>query len=453
MMRILLITHFLPPNFNAGTEHYTLGLAKELLGRGHEVQIICAEDWQTGESYWNGVTEEVFEGVHVLRIHLNWLKAGDPNKILYDSLQVEKWLERFLMDARPDVVHVTSTMSLGVGVLRSVKRAGIPLIVSLMDFWFVCPSVQLLRSDGSLCDGETSPWDCQACLLAGSHLFQRVKQTGLPETAQAKLFASLSQINPISKIRGLRGMLLDMTERKQTLQDTLALADRILTHSDIVQTMVSRNINVRIDVLRNGQSLPWMGEPYQKAVSNACRFGYIGQIEKIKGVHILIAAFQQAAFGEQACLEIWGDLNRNPAYVQTLVDLREGNPSIHLRGRFNRDELAGVLSEIDVLVVPSIWYENSPLVIQEAFAANIPVITSNLGGMAEAVTHEVNGLLFERGDAADLARQMKRVAEEHGVLNRLRAGIPEVKSVQAEVDELENIYTEILTNANGVGKL
>jgi glycosyltransferase involved in cell wall biosynthesis len=88
-------------------------------------------------------------------------------------------------------------------------------------------------------------------------------------------------------------------------------------------------------------------------------------------------------------------------------------------------------------------------VIQEAFAAKIPVITTNLGGMAEAVTHEVNGLLFERGDASDLARQMKRVVDEPGLLERLRAGIPEVKSVRAEVEELEKIYFNLLANARG----
>jgi glycosyltransferase involved in cell wall biosynthesis len=84
------------------------------------------------------------------------------------------------------------------------------------------------------------------------------------------------------------------------------------------------------------------------------------------------------------------------------------------------------------------------LVIQEAFAAKIPVIATNLGGMAEAVTHEVNGLLFERGDVDDLARQLRRVADEPGLLPKLRSGIPPVKTIEQEVTELETMYRDLV---------
>jgi glycosyltransferase involved in cell wall biosynthesis len=152
-MRILFVTHFSLPKHNAGTENYTLDLAKTLLAKAHEVEILCAEDWDHGDKYWNGVTHDVHDGISVHRIHLNWIKARNANKILYDSSLIESWLNQFLAVSDFDLVHVTSAYSLGIGVLRSVKRAGIPLVLTLMDFWFVCPSIQLLRSDGSLCDG------------------------------------------------------------------------------------------------------------------------------------------------------------------------------------------------------------------------------------------------------------------------------------------------------------
>ncbi len=81
------------------------------------------------------------------------------------------------------------------------------------------------------------------------------------------------------------------------------------------------------------------------------------------------------------------------------------NPSIAFMGSFANDQVADVLSQIDVLVVLSIWYENSPLTIHEAFMAGIPVIASNIGGMAEHVHHMENGLLFEVGDPADLRQK------------------------------------------------
>jgi glycosyltransferase involved in cell wall biosynthesis len=103
-----------------------------------------------------------------------------------------------------------------------------------------------------------------------------------------------------------------------------------------------------------------------------------------------------------------------------------------------------VLSEIDVIVVPSLWYENAPLVIQEAFATKTPVITTNLGGMAEAVDHGINGLLFERGDVADLARQLRRIVNEPELLDGLRAHIPTVKTIDEEVTELEANYRDLI---------
>lgn len=451
-MRILLVTHFFPPFHNAGTENYTFGLAKAFLNKGHEVQVLCAEDWGNGDGYWNGVTQDVFEDISVHRIHLNWLKASNPNKVLYDSFPVEKWLDRFFVEHKFDLVHITSTITLGIGVLRSVKRAGLPLVLSLMDFWFICPSVQLLRSDGSLCDGQTSAWQCQSCLLAMSHLYQRVKHFPVSESLHSKIFGALSQVNMVSSMRGFRGMLLNMSERKADLTAVLSLPDRILSHSKIVQQIVSQNIPVRIDVLPNGQALPWKENLPPRAVSSNIRFGYIGQIEPIKGVHLLVEAFQGANINDRARLMIWGDLTRNPSYVLQLQALSDHNTSIELLGRFDRSQLASVLSEIDVLVVPSIWYENAPLVIQEAFAAGIPVVATELGGMAEAVTHEVNGLLFERGDSIDLARQLKRVADEPGLLDRLRVGIPSVKRVDEEITELERIYMDLLQTTTVIGK-
>jgi glycosyltransferase involved in cell wall biosynthesis len=96
-------------------------------------------------------------------------------------------------------------------------------------------------------------------------------------------------------------------------------------------------------------------------------------------------------------------------------------------------------------VVPSLWYD-FPLIIHEAFATKTPVIATNLGGMAEAVTHGVDGLLFERGDAADLAGQINRVLEEPGLLEHLREGIPPVKTIAEEVNELESIYRELINS-------
>ncbi len=445
-MRILLITHFFPPQHNAGTENYTLGLARMFAQRGHDVCVLCAGGWETGDSYWNGVSEDLYKGIRVRRVHLNWLKARDPNRVLYDSVPAAAWLDDFLAHNSFDIVHVTSTHSLGVGILRSVKRSGTPLVLTLMDFWFICPNAQLIRSDGSLCDGRTTADQCRSCLMATSNLFQRVRRTPLPDSAQALIWRTAAHVPTVAKQRGMRGMLLNMEDRRARVLEALMLPDLILTHSHIVQEMLSRNHAASVRVLPHGMDLSWRHAFPGRTPASDLRFGYIGQIQNSKGIHVLIEAFQRAQFDGLASLQIWGDLSRNPEYVRLLQSQKGDNPAIKMMGRFEQDRIGAVLAGIDVLIVPSIWYENSPLVIKEAFAIHTPVIASNIGGMAELVTHNVDGLLFKQADSADLARQMWRVVEHPELLESLRNSIRPVKPIDKEVQELEAIYRELIIN-------
>jgi len=440
---VLLITHFLPPTHTAGTEQYTLGLAKALQARGYDVRIVCAEDWDSGKRYWNGVTEDNLEGIPVYRIHLNWQKARNPNRVLYDSGLVESWLDRFLHENKFDLVHVTSVYSLGVGVLRSVKRAKIPLILTLTDFWFLCPSLQLLRSDGTLCDGNTTAWQCEACLMAESNLFQQVSKFSVPEIVTSRVWETLAHLPPLTRQPGLRGMLLDMDDRKRAMRETFSLPDLVVSPSRTVKSIFAQNTSRPVILMPHGHDLTWLNEYQGKTKSDVLRFGYLGGLHEVKGVHLLIEAFIKADFGKQARLHIWGTHGKNEAYAKKLTSMIAGNDSISLHGKYSRRDLASILSEIDVALAPSIWYENAPLVIQEAFATKTPVIATNLGGMAEVIHHDVNGLLFERNDTADLARQMRRIVDQPGLLKKLSDGTPLVRSFNEEMNELEEIYGQL----------
>lgn len=441
---ILLITHFLPPSHTAGTEQYTLALGKTLQARGSKVTILCAEDWDHGSRYWNGITHEMLDGVPVIRIHLNWLKARKTNRVLFDSKLVEKWLDGYLAANSFDVVHVISTYSLGVGILRSVKRADIPLVLTLMDFWFLCPSLHLLRSNGELCDGNTTPVQCESCLMANSHFYQKVNGVHLPDHTKERFWDTISQINLFTRQRGLRGMLLNMSHRKEVMKETFALPDIVISPSKIVQSMFIKNMDRPVEYLPYRHDLSWLKDYHETIRSNVLHIGYLGQIQKIKGIHTLVDAFVKADIDTKAHLHIWGNYSNNPDYERELRERIGKNPSITLQGKYVREQLGSILSDLDVVVVPSIWYENAPLVIQEAFATKTPVIATNLGGMSEAVTHEANGLLFERNNPNDLARQLRRVVDQEDLLKKLKVGIPVVRSFQNETLEIEAVYERIM---------
>ena len=161
-----------------------------------------------------------------------------------------------------------------------------------------------------------------------------------------------------------------------------------------------------------------------------------------KGVHVLFEAVRQMP-DVALTVRAYGDDSRFPNYTRRLRHMAQADKRLILAGVYERTEVSQVLRELDVIVVPSFWYENSPNVILEAFAHRTPVVASNLGGMAELVHDGENGLLFAPGDAGSLARQLRRLRDDPHLLPALRAGIGPVKSVTQEMDELEEIYRTV----------
>ena len=362
---------------------------------------------------------------------------------MFDSDDVERWFEQFVRRMEPDVVHVTSLITLGLGVIRAADRAGVPQVLTLMDFWFLCPRTTLLRGDGTLCDGHVSADECRLCLLADSKLDKRMRPW-VPVAWRTAFWRGVSKRPWLAGVRGARGMALDVAHRQAAVRDALDRPEAILAHSRFVQQTFSRVWRAgRVRLVRNGHDVSWLQHAPAREASPALRVAYLGQLAAIKGVHVAVEGFRLAAAGDEARFDIWGDPSKEPAYASSLRTLVGSARNIVLKGPYSHDRLGEVLASADVVVVPSLWYENAPLVIQEAFAAKVPVIATDVGGMAESVRHGVDGLLFARGDARDLARQLRRLLDERDLRSRLVAGIPEVRTTSDELDELEGIYREI----------
>jgi glycosyltransferase involved in cell wall biosynthesis len=174
------------------------------------------------------------------------------------------------------------------------------------------------------------------------------------------------------------------------------------------------------------------------------RIGYIGQVARHKGVDVLVQAFCRLHVGEKAPhLTLYGDTEQFPDFVQRLRKRAANRENIVFAGRFEHSQIRRVHADMDVLVVPSVWYENSPNVILEAFAAGTPVVVSRLGGMAELVTEGVNGFLFEAGSAKDLARVLQRFLDQPDLVETLGQGVLAVKTVQEEIEDLLQVYTAL----------
>ena len=196
----------------------------------------------------------------------------------------------------------------------------------------------------------------------------------------------------------------------------------------------------RITFSRQGRDFPHLKlDLLTKTPSPSLRVGYMGQITWHKGIHVLLEAARRMP-DAPVIVRVYGDTAPFPEYTARLRHLIAEDKRLQLAGLYDRQELSRILQELDVIVVPSLWYENSPNVILEALACRTPVIASNLGGMAELIQHGRNGLLFEAGNASDLAAQLGRLVEEPGLLDALRRGTGPVRSMDEEISELVGIY-------------
>lgn len=439
-MKILIITHFFPPGHTGGTETLTAALARALLKQGHVVQVLCAEDWDSAPGAAIVASDDSFQGVPVRRLHFNWKRAPDVFRYTYNNPAVEAWLDAYLAQDRPDVVHITSCYSLSASVVTAAKRAGLPVVLTATDFWFLCNRNTLLQSDGQLCSGPESAWKCARCNLQDSK-FYRWPGAVLPEKILAPALLRAGKAPLITRQPGVRGMHGDWDDRFAFLRAALGQVDVIVTASRLLQDMLAEyGVPAgRIRFSPYGFDTEWAQASLDKPASDTLRLGFIGQMIPMKGPDILIRAVKALEPDAPVALKLYGSLDKEPAYGQQLRALASDDPRISFMGMFPHHEIGAVLAGMDALIVPSIWYD-FPLVIPSAFATRTPVIATDMPGMNELVHSEADGLLFERGSSGALAGQIRRLLDEPGLLAALRAGIAPVKTVGAMLAEYEALY-------------
>jgi glycosyltransferase involved in cell wall biosynthesis len=443
-VRILFATNFFPPTHMAGTETYTYSLARAFRDEGHTVDVVCAGTFDAGDSHIPSATTDDVDGIPVTRLHFNWQRARDIVMELADNDDVGRWFADHLRAVRPDIVHVTSCDTLSPRVIMVAKEMGIPVVVTLTDFWFLCLRHTLLKGDGTRCGGPESPWGCLRCLAHDAKVYT-VPRAVLPEPVLRTGLTWIGAKPLLTRQRGLRGVLGDVARRQETVQSALLAADAILAPTAFLRDMFVRNgyPPERIAVSPYGLDYGWLPADKQKESAPGLRVGYLGQIEPLKGVDLLVRAFRQLDAPE-ASLTIHGNHLRNPTYTAELGRLSSGDPRIHIAGPFKRDERAAVLRSLDVVVTPSRWYENAPFVISEAHAMKTPVIATNLGGMAEVVRDGENGLLFDPDDENSLTDCLRRIMADPGLLARLRAGIRPPRTVADDAAGLRSLYEQLM---------
>ncbi len=439
-LRITYIVHHYPPDYRAGAEQYTHRAARWMVEQGHDVEVVTLESISEGSSAHVESTLEAYEGVPVHRLRFKLVGAPHELTWRFDNPLLEQWVADYLTERKPDFVHFMAGYLIGIGPLRAVRAAQIPMALTMHDYWFVCPRHTLQRGNGELCTAvPETPAACARCEAQGQ------SRTAKADSITGGLYSAV-----LARF-GLAAESAAIAQRRAATAEAITWPDVVIAPTRFLAAKVKENLpraNVLV-VPHGNDALPEQANDHAVAATvraQGVQIGYLGQIAQHKGVHVLVEAFRKLDPGT-ATLHIHGVLESNPDYSVRLRKQVDNAPNIHFHGGYNRDALPAVLASLDAVVVPSVWYENSPLVIMEALGEGVPVITSRLGGMAELVEDGRTGLHFTMGDADALADTLRTFTGDAALRERLRANARNNGryAVADEMRRLEAIYLTHVT--------
>ncbi|MCE9595875.1 MAG: glycosyltransferase [Planctomycetes bacterium] len=433
-MRIALVAHGFPPLERTGVENHVADLAREFARSGHEVHVfVPRRDPRRPELALRAQERD--------RYTIHWLTRNEPPRSAADHLEVEgverafgDWLDR----ERPDVVHVHHVAKLGLGILAAAKKLGVPVIFTAHDYFAICHRITMLRPDLERCDKLGDAAACTRCDLAVTQL-NRVKGLGdyhagvFPEDLERGAREQLARAlgDPLSSRRGATAL-----EERRALDArrlaALRACELVLTPSRFVgERLIGAGLareRVAVELLGvDVAALAAVERPFAQR-NQPLRLGFVGGTSKHKGLHVLLAALE--GLGPRVRLSIWGD-SSDRRWTEQLME-RAKSVGATWNGAFDAADRARVFGSFDVLCVPSIWDENAPLVIHEAFAAGRPVLASRVGALDESVRDGVDGLLLPPGDANAWRAVLEGWIRERAPLEKLVAGVSAPRALADE---------------------
>jgi len=406
-MRILQIVHGFPPSQWAGAESVTFYLAQALRGRGHQVTVFTRTADPEAQEF--SVQEDQVEGLSVVRVVNNYAYLSDFH-LVYGSPFFDSVFLRLLDQVQPDVLHFQHLQHLSIRLLSLAAALGYRTLLTLHDFFFPCHRLHLINSEGRLCSGPEGGERCVSCL----------REFASPEEAR---------------------------QRFVHMEETLQTPDMILTPSTFLARRIADffpSLQSKLQVAPLGvRAIPRIAKT--RVPGAPLRILYVGVFLPYKGAHVLVEALKRLPL-EAFEASLYGvTVPTQHSYIEQIRQEVQGLPVRFFTG-YPHDQIASILAQHDVLVVPGICEETFSLVTREALSAGLPVVAARRGALPEAVQDEVNGLLFEPENPDDLQRCLNRLIAEPEIVKQLGAYETRVKTLDEYADDVENIYEAMLAS-------
>ena len=403
-MRVLFVTNGFPPSEIGGTEVLARNIGLRFLRMGDEVAVFAP-------AYSNEQENDGFaEGMRIHRVPV-------PRRRWYSSTYVDAAVDlkfaSFLLEAKPDVAVVWHTINLSARILEVLYKVGVPYVLFLTDFHFLCNQTHLVTAAMEPCDGPEDGTKCKDCIAATSR--ELIDREGADPAQLGRL-------------------------RVLTMRRLLGLANTIVAPSEFVkEKCVDFGLDAeKITVISPGVDVKSLRADYKPVESDRLRFGYFGGNSQFRGISDVLEALHSIKDSSIELVLAGQGLNEIPEEDLPL--------NTRIIGRYSPEEASRILSQIDVLVIPSLCHESYNLLAREAAAVDIPIIVSDLRAQSDALRDDVNGLCFKAGDSADLAAKVLSLKRDAALLESLKKRVTRVRSIEQTATELQKLCKGLKTD-------
>lgn len=441
--RILLLSGWYYPDAVGGTEKYVRQLGADLQDLGWEVFVAAPSADEKEHRY-------VHEGLSVYRYPVSL----HPGKSELKGEAAPQYLDIFsnwVKTLNPQIAHFHSrTRGCGFYHARSIKGLGIPLVLTVHAADFICVAKTARLWGLNFCDGKLDGSRCVACWLVSRGMRPRWLARMLSRTPDvfARSFGGLGKLGMLFSIRKI---FLRRFERDKIFLDYFS---RIIAVAKWLYEVLKINgiAQDKLCYYRHGISGKPLAQPEHKPhLPGKIRVGFVGRLNPVKGTHTLIKAVRKMPQDIDIELKIYGRVNSREErdYLNRLMRLSRGDGRIEFCGELT-DRNSRAFFAFDLLAVPSLWLETGPYIILEAFQAGIPVLGSDQGGIAELVTHNLNGMLIPAGCINEWVKALVWICKHPEILNTWSGNIPVLPSSKEVAQEMDALYRGVLADKDKV---
>jgi glycosyltransferase involved in cell wall biosynthesis len=422
-VHVLQVMGGFPVDFNGGITNYVRILNDDL--NDLSVNSYVLDNVNTSKFKMFGIN---FKLININSKHYRALNTGmfplryysDDNAIT--SFGFEKQFKELLKSKNINIIHIHCIMNFPLNLIYIAKNLGVKVIISLHDYYFLCPRYTLINYSGAICKNTN---ECYKCI-------------------NDKYKWMLCKVKIPNKFYNNYFFKNEISDRKNKFLNALNSSDLLIAVSRQVKEVFVNNGVVKDIIVNHIGNITARPNYFKKkylSVPQKIRFGFIGAFSSHKGADLIIESVNKLnnfENGNKFEFVIWGRLD------DKYVDLLKAHPKINYLGKYKQEQLQSIMQDIDICIVPPVWYDNAPQVVMESINLGVPVIGANIGGIPDFIKNKINGLLFEPGNSDALIQCMQQIITTPQLILDMNKNIIKFKTPIQHAEEIRALYCQVI---------